>query len=104
MEECSICLSKLSLQDQICLLCDHTFHKMCLEKWRKQNKNTCPMCRRPFLTNELMIKYKKMGDLWLHYNNVCNTTENGNPLRYEALLEFVSCMNLVIDEARGSNM
>lgn len=101
MDECSICLTNLILEDQKDLVCGHSFHRMCLEKWEKQNKNTCPMCRRPF-PNKLMSKYVKMGELWKHYNYICSTTENGNPLRCETLLTFVSYMNSVINEIQNN--
>jgi hypothetical protein len=40
---CSICLE--SLQNGIINTeCNHTFHKICLEKWLNLN-NTCPYCR-----------------------------------------------------------
>ena len=28
--------------------CGHRFHKSCLEKWKRQGKRTCPVCRRYF--------------------------------------------------------
>lgn len=41
---CSICLESLQKTLRIVTKCDHTFHKICLEDWMKEN-NTCPLCR-----------------------------------------------------------
>ncbi|KXS18671.1 hypothetical protein M427DRAFT_42342 [Gonapodya prolifera JEL478] len=40
---CSICLETLGGETEA-LKCRHTFHKACVEAWRKK-KPTCPMCR-----------------------------------------------------------
>ncbi len=40
--ECSICMEQSN--EGVLLKCGHTYHKTCIEKWRK-NKSTCPLCR-----------------------------------------------------------
>jgi hypothetical protein len=45
MGDCSICLSDNELVTEI--LCNHTFHKKCIETWFKSSK-TCPTCRYHF--------------------------------------------------------
>lgn len=47
-QECIVYLTKFELDpdaevDRI--RCDHVFHRMCLEKWLKFQKLTCPLCR-----------------------------------------------------------
>ena len=45
---CSICLEKYfdeeNLKKVVSLKCNHLFHKECIDKWFKINKN-CPMCK-----------------------------------------------------------
>jgi hypothetical protein len=41
MEECSICLES---ETNVTLLCNHTFHKKCIDEWLNK-KNNCPICR-----------------------------------------------------------
>ena len=46
---CSICLEKFNLNDEIVVLsCNHEFHRLCAKEWSLQNigkKQTCPNCR-----------------------------------------------------------
>jgi hypothetical protein len=43
---CAICCCELEegLYKRT-LLCDHTFHKKCIDRWIKIGKHTCPSCR-----------------------------------------------------------
>ena len=45
-ETCRICLDDLCSREhnKMELECGHSFHKDCLEEWRREN-NTCPICR-----------------------------------------------------------
>ncbi|KAI3645880.1 hypothetical protein MP228_008808 [Amoeboaphelidium protococcarum] len=45
-KECSICMSKYELGDQLMILpsCLHAFHKDCIKIWLKQNRQCC-ICR-----------------------------------------------------------
>jgi hypothetical protein len=49
--ECGICLDDIKWKKKQ-LLCGHTFHRKCINKWFK-NIRTCPICR-----NYEYIKYK----------------------------------------------
>ena len=42
---CIICLQDYNNDNRIDLKCNHSFHKVCLNKW-KQRKDECPICRR----------------------------------------------------------
>lgn len=43
---CSICIDPfLAGEYQRTLKCKHIFHKKCIDKWIKKDKNECPMCR-----------------------------------------------------------
>ena len=44
-EECSICLDVIANKDCVKTSCGHQYHKKCLSKWKRINKN-CPLCRR----------------------------------------------------------
>lgn len=51
---CPICTEKL-LDDVVITYCDHFFHKHCISKWKKLQKNaTCPLCR-----NERLVWVKE---------------------------------------------
>jgi hypothetical protein len=44
--QCSICIENFSCGEfQRTLCCNHSFHKKCIDKWFKKDKNDCPMCR-----------------------------------------------------------
>jgi len=44
---CPICMNALTEANGRTLECGHTFHKQCLERWRRRS-STCPNCRAPF--------------------------------------------------------
>lgn len=46
--ECPICMENMFPRTSRIIKCNHRFHKKCLEKWKKQNKRTCPVCRSYF--------------------------------------------------------
>ena len=51
IEKCSICLEILNNNNNNNnknnkTECNHIFHKECIHQWIKNNKNTCPLCRK----------------------------------------------------------
>jgi hypothetical protein len=43
---CSICIENFKLNEYYRKLnCNHYFHKRCIDRWIKKDKNECPMCR-----------------------------------------------------------
>jgi len=52
--ECSICMEKITKQDNRLLSCEHQFHRSCINKWLnvkpgeflEESKTQCPMCRK----------------------------------------------------------
>jgi len=57
-KSCCICILYFKMNDEVRILpCNdnHIFHKDCIDKWLKQNKN-CPTCRKEI--NKLMFKTK----------------------------------------------
>ena len=60
LDECSICLDKLSLDKRTTLTttCSHRYHRICLRKWIESNSEyslCCPLCRYS-LANDRHIK------------------------------------------------
>lgn len=55
-DECCICLNALKYKKRFQLpwkrpyklSCNHSFHRGCIRKWSKVNKN-CPLCQQPFI-------------------------------------------------------
>jgi hypothetical protein len=44
--QCSICIEEFHTGEfQRTLKCGHPFHKKCIDRWIKKDKNECPMCR-----------------------------------------------------------
>ncbi len=54
-DTCSICLEQyVPGTYKRVLVCNHAFHKKCVDKWFKTSSNTCPICRNyhcPLLTD-----------------------------------------------------
>ena len=46
---CTICLETINSHDEEKLVCDHSFHEICINRWLSTNTN-CPVCRR-FIRN-----------------------------------------------------
>ncbi len=56
MSTCAICLNEVkSTRTNPPIRCGHVFHSNCLEKWKKQGKNTCPTCRKVFDASHFKI-------------------------------------------------
>ena len=47
-EECSICLSKFTNNNNYEMPCGHNFHDKCILDWFDK-KNNCPLFRQPFI-------------------------------------------------------
>lgn len=45
IDKCSICLEEMYKEIKE-TICNHIFHKECIEEWIKNNKNSCPLCRK----------------------------------------------------------
>jgi len=47
MSTCAICLSEVkSTRTNPPIRCGHVFHSHCLQEWKDQGKNSCPICRK----------------------------------------------------------
>lgn len=58
-EDCSVCLSAYEEGDEVRKLkCDHKFHKACVDTWLLQDSATCPLCRRPVLPADVVVKHR----------------------------------------------
>ncbi|XP_018852531.1 E3 ubiquitin-protein ligase RHA1B-like [Juglans regia] len=54
-ESCAVCLYEFESQDEIRRLtnCRHIFHKGCLDRWMGYEQKTCPLCRTPFIPDDM---------------------------------------------------
>ncbi|XP_050228931.1 E3 ubiquitin-protein ligase RHA2A-like [Mercurialis annua] len=57
-EFCCVCLSRLKGGENVrVLFCKHKFHKVCIDRWFKACRKTCPICR--FTIGEEEGSYKR---------------------------------------------
>ncbi|RDX85808.1 E3 ubiquitin-protein ligase RHA1B, partial [Mucuna pruriens] len=54
-ESCAVCLSEFDENDEIRRLanCRHIFHRGCLDRWIRYDQRTCPLCRTPFIPDDM---------------------------------------------------
>ncbi|KAK1409011.1 hypothetical protein QVD17_41247 [Tagetes erecta] len=63
-ENCAVCLYEFDAGDEIRRLtnCCHVFHRSCLDRWMDHDQKTCPLCRTPFISDELQDSFNER--LW----------------------------------------
>lgn len=87
-EECPICLSEVKSKDKIITLCNHEFHKICLDMWNKKS-NLCPICRKE--TFEIQFPIYK--DNLLNIRNKENIVIYINPILIILIVIFIFINN-----------
>ncbi|KAG8477443.1 hypothetical protein CXB51_030870 [Gossypium anomalum] len=63
-ESCAVCLYEFEGGEEIRWLrnCRHVFHRACLDRWMDHDQKTCPLCRTPFVPDELQDEFNQR--LW----------------------------------------
>lgn len=63
-ESCAVCLYEFEGRDEVRQLtnCRHIFHRSCLDRWMDHDQKTCPLCRSPFVSDELRESFNER--LW----------------------------------------
>ncbi|XP_027343965.1 E3 ubiquitin-protein ligase RHA1B [Abrus precatorius] len=63
-ESCAVCLSEFEENDEIRRLanCRHIFHRGCLDRWMGYDQRTCPLCRTPFVPEDMQALFNQR--LW----------------------------------------
>ncbi|KAI4328821.1 hypothetical protein L6164_021147 [Bauhinia variegata] len=63
-ESCAVCLYEFEGDEEIrCLTnCKHIFHRACLDRWLDHDQKTCPLCRTPFVPDDMQDEYNQR--LW----------------------------------------
>ncbi|OIW21419.1 hypothetical protein TanjilG_03443 [Lupinus angustifolius] len=61
---CAVCLYQFSDEDEIrCLRnCKHIFHQGCVDRWIDHDQTSCPLCRTPFVPDDMIDDYNQR--LW----------------------------------------
>lgn len=61
--QCAVCLYEFRNHEEIRQLnCRHVFHRVCVDRWMDHDQITCPLCRTPFVPDELMETFhEKLG-------------------------------------------
>ncbi|KAL8256021.1 hypothetical protein R6Q59_031088 [Mikania micrantha] len=64
-ESCAVCLYEFEAGDEVRRLtnCRHIFHRYCLDRWMDHDRKTCPLCRTPFVSDELQDSFNER--LWV---------------------------------------
>ncbi|XP_009625200.1 brassinosteroid-responsive RING protein 1 [Nicotiana tomentosiformis] len=64
-ESCAVCLYEFDGDDEIRRLtnCRHIFHRSCLDRWMDHDQKTCPLCRTPFIPDDMQDSFNER--LWL---------------------------------------
>ncbi|XP_042475654.1 brassinosteroid-responsive RING protein 1-like [Macadamia integrifolia] len=63
-DSCAVCLYEFEGREEIRRLtnCRHIFHRSCLDRWMDHDQKTCPLCRTPFISDELQEAFNER--LW----------------------------------------
>ncbi|KAM1294685.1 hypothetical protein ACFX13_014980 [Malus domestica] len=63
-ESCAVCLYEFEGEDEIRRLtnCRHVFHKGCVDRWVGYDQKTCPLCRTPFISEDMQGDFNER--LW----------------------------------------
>ncbi|KAK2439091.1 brassinosteroid-responsive RING protein [Trifolium repens] len=63
-ESCAVCLTEFEENDEIRRLanCRHIFHRGCLDRWMGYDQRTCPLCRTPFIPDDMQSAFNER--LW----------------------------------------
>jgi len=63
-ENCAVCLYEFEERDEIRRMrnCPHMFHRSCVDRWIDHDRKTCPLCRTPFVPEELQEDFNER--LW----------------------------------------
>lgn len=69
-ESCAVCLYEFEASEEIrCLTnCKHIFHRACLDRWMDHDQKTCPLCRMPFVPDEMSDEFNQR--LWASESEV----------------------------------
>ncbi|XP_077247573.1 brassinosteroid-responsive RING-H2 [Tasmannia lanceolata] len=63
-DSCAVCLYEFEGAEEIRRLtnCRHIFHRSCLDRWLDHDQKTCPLCRTPFIPDEMQEAFNEK--LW----------------------------------------
>jgi len=92
MTTCAICLNTVrETRSHVPIRCGHLFHSHCIEHWKQQGKNTCPICRKVFDGSRYKVQ--------LTVHNVSNQTSNtlivnNNMVALDVLFEVQDIIDL----------
>lgn len=68
-ESCAVCLIEFSDNEEIRKLthCPHIFHRKCVDVWMDHDRKTCPLCRTPFISDDMQEAFEDR--LWTASRN-----------------------------------
>ncbi|GAB4844510.1 Homeobox protein B-H1 [Ancistrocladus abbreviatus] len=60
-ESCAVCLFEFERGEEVRRLmnCKHIFHRSCLDRWMDLDQKTCPLCRAPFLNEDMQEEFNQ---------------------------------------------
>jgi hypothetical protein len=90
MSTCSICLNEVRCtRTNPPIRCGHMFHSHCLQEWKNQGKNTCPVCRKVFDATQ----FKIIVTIHNNYTAVSNSVS----LNEESIFDVLDLFDITFD-------
>ncbi|KAJ8626345.1 hypothetical protein MRB53_019652 [Persea americana] len=85
-DSCAVCLYEFEGHEEIRRLrnCRHIFHRSCLDRWMDHDQKTCPLCRTPFVPDEMQEAFNEL--LWAASGAPDMYGEYSSPLHSSASL------------------
>lgn len=90
MSTCSICLSEVRCtRKNPPARCGHMFHSHCLQEWKEQGKNSCPICRKIIDGTQFKIT--------VTVQNNYTGTANSVPLNEDSIFNVLDLFDINFD-------
>ena len=84
-DECGICLQSYNEQDLVSIeSCRHTFHKDCINEWKKVTNN-CPICKRANSDINIQMTQQSISDAIREAKSVKTTQENSSSIQEDCI-------------------
>ena len=98
-QECSICHESIKESNMYQTLCNHQFHRKCIQKWLSHSNTTCPMCRFVLRKANTLLHYKVVQSNAIKaYINIQEKYMNDEII--SQIIQFLETNGCIFDDAR----